>query len=430
MHGIPRGTGRAFEGPEMTEGSSAAALRGRPVSPARNALALDVEAAGIVRASSPKPLNIIHILRAPLGGLFRHVVDLVEGQAARGHRIGLIVDSSTGGARAEAALAELAPYLALGVHRVAIGRQLGPSDIVAAQRVSGWIRQAAPDVLHGHGAKGAALARLTLSAPHAIRVYTPHGGSLVYRPGTVAGGFYRSLEWLLKWRTDVFLFESSYIAALFRAAIGHPPGIVRVVHNGVGETEFTPIVPHPDATDIICVGELRPVKAFDVLIEALAILKQRGRPVSATIAGDGPDAANLKAKAEQCGVADLVQMIGYRPAREAFALGRMMVIPSRAESLPYVVLEAAAAGVPIISTRVGGIPEIFGAQSHHLIAPDDVDALIKAISAALDDPGAMICIAQQIKARVRTEFSLPAMVDGGLAAYREAIALRKLAQFA
>jgi glycosyltransferase involved in cell wall biosynthesis len=98
--------------------------------------------------------------------------------------------------------------------------------------------------------------------------------------------------------------------------------------------------------------------------------------------------------------------------------------------LPYVILEAAAAGVPIVSTRVGGIPEIFGAQSDRLIAPDDIDALINAITTALDDPATMTCVAQQIKARVRAEFSLPAMVDGGLAAYREAIALRKLAQFA
>ena len=146
-------------------------------------------------------------------------------------------------------------------------------------------------VLHGHGAKGAALARLTPSAPNAIRVYTPHGGSLVYRPGTLAGGVYRTLEWLLKWRTDLFLFESSYIAGLFRAEIGRPPGIVRVVHNGVGDAEFAPIVPRPDATDIICLGELRPVKAFDVLIEALAILKGNGQRVSATIAGEGPDEA-------------------------------------------------------------------------------------------------------------------------------------------
>ena len=226
------------------------------------------------------------------------------------------------------------------------------------------------------------------------------------------------------------MFESSYIAALFRAEIGHPPGIVRVVHNGVGEAEFAPIVPRPDATDIICLGELRPVKAFDVLIEALAILKQQGRLVSATIAGEGPDAAKLTAQAEQLGIADLVRLVGYRPAREAFAMGRMMVIPSRAESLPYVILEAAAAGVPIISTRVGGIPEIFGPQSDQLIPPDDIGALINAISAALDDPAGLRRVAQLVQARVKAEFSLPAMVDGGLTAYREALALRKLAQFA
>lgn len=401
----------------------------RGLSPSRPA-ALDVESAGIVRPSAASPLNILHLLRAPLGGLFRHVVDLAEGQAARGHRVGLIVDSTTGGPRAEAALAALAPHLAFGVQRVAIGRELGPSDVAALRRVAGWVRQAAPDVLHGHGAKGAALTRLTVSAPQAIRVYTPHGGSLVYRPGTIAGGFYRMLEWLLKWRTDLFLFESTYIANLFRAEIGRPPGIVRVVHNGVGEAEFAPVVPRPDATDIICLGELRPVKAFDVLIEALAILKQQGRPVSVTIAGDGPDAAKLKALAETLGIADLVRLVGFRPAREAFAMGRMMVIPSRAESLPYVILEAAAAGVPIISTRVGGIPEIFGPQSDHLIAPDDIGALINAINRALDYPAELKQVARSVQARVRAEFSLPAMVDGGLAAYREALALRKLAQFA
>ena len=65
-------------------------------------------------------------------------------------------------------------------------------------------------------------------------------------------------------------------------------------------------------------------------------------------------------------------------------MGRMLVIPSRAELLPYVVLEAAAAGVPIIATRVGGIPEIFGPHAEHLIAPDDTTALVAAIAAALE----------------------------------------------
>ena len=58
-------------------------------------------------------LNILHVLRAPVGGLFRHVVDLARGQAARGHRVGVIADSSSGGARAEEALADLSSVLAL-----------------------------------------------------------------------------------------------------------------------------------------------------------------------------------------------------------------------------------------------------------------------------------------------------------------------------
>ncbi len=391
--------------------------------------ASDPDAVGTARAAPAKSLKILHILRAPLGGLFRHVVDVAHGQAARGHRVGLIVDSTTGGPQAAAALAALSPHLALGVQRVAITRELGPSDIRALRLVSRHITLTAPDVLHGHGAKGAALTRLAPNAPNAIRVYTPHGGSLVYRPGTLSGGFYRGLEWLLKWRTDLFLFESSYIAGLFRTEIGRPPAMVRVVHNGVSDAEFEPVAPNADATDIVCLGELRPVKAFDVLIAALARLKSSGRPVSATIAGEGPQGAELKTLAERLEVADLVRFVGYRPAREAFAMGRMLVIPSRAESLPYVVLEAIAAGLPVIATNVGGVPEIFGTQTQNLIAPDDIHVLVGAIGSALDAPGEVERVMQLVKSRVHQEFSLAAMVDGGLAAYREAMALRKLARF-
>jgi len=377
---------------------------------------------GAQSAFGPASLKILHVLRAPLGGLFRHVVDIAHGQIARGHRVGLIVDSTTGGARADAVLAELAPHLALGLARVAIARELSFADVAALRLIGRRVKRLDPDVLHGHGAKGAALARLCPGAPRAIRVYTPHGGSLVYRPGTLAGGFYRMLEWLLKWRTDLFLFESDYIAAVFRGEVGEPRAMVRVVHNGVGEAEFAPVAVRPDATDIVCVGELRPVKAIDVLISALAILARRGRRVSATIAGEGPQGAELKALAERLGVAGQVRFIGHCPARAAFAMGRMLVIPSRAESLPYVVLEAAAAGIPIIATRVGGTPEIFGPQAAHLIAPDDMTALVGAISAALDDPAEVTRVAEVVQARVRSEFSVETMVEGGLAAYREALA--------
>ena len=401
--------------------------------PASSALAMAPRPAAL-DPSEPSPagrsLKILHILRAPLGGLFRHVVDLVRGQADRGHRVGLIVDSTTGGARADATLAELAPRLALGFDRVAIPRQLSPRDIPALYHVARRIGALDPDVIHGHGAKGAAMARLAPGVGNAIRVYTPHGGSLIYSPGTLSGGFYRSLERVLNWRTDLFLFESSYIGERFRSEIDRPRGMVRVVRNGVGEAEFEPVQVRHDATDLVCVGELRPVKAIDLLIEAIASLKRSGRRVTATIAGEGPDEASFKAQCERHGLTDQVHFIGHSPAREAFARGRIFVIPSRAESLPYVVLEAAAAGRPIIATAVGGMAEIFGAQAEHLVPPDNLPALIGAITRTLDEPARAQRAAEEVRARVRREFSANTMVEGGLAAYREAIAMRKLAQFA
>jgi len=380
-------------------------------------------------ALAPTSLKIVHILRAPLGGLFRHVVDVTRGQIERGHRVGLICDSTTGGARAENILAELAPHLALGVERVPITRELSPRDIYSLWRISRRVKSIAPDVLHGHGAKGAALARLTPSDPQAIRVYTPHGGSLIYSPGTLSGGFYRALERLLNRQTDLFLFESSYVADLYRSKVAQPRAMVRIVRNGIGEAEFDVVTAKADATDLVVVGELRSVKAIDVLIEALAILNRSGRSVTATIAGEGPDADKLKAQADRLGIADQVHFIGHCPARVAFTKGRIFVIPSRAESLPYVVLEAAAAGLPIIATDVGGVAEIFGSQAAQLIPPDDIGALIAAITAALDDQEQMQRAAKALRTQVRSEFSLRTMVECNLAAYREAIATREVAQF-
>jgi glycosyltransferase involved in cell wall biosynthesis len=86
--------------------------------------------------------------------------------------------------------------------------------------------------------------------------------------------------------------------------------------------------------------------------------------------------------------------------------------------------------MPIISTRVGGIPEIFGRLADRLLPADDAGALAKAIAAALDDPASLREAGRQITARVHAEFSLSTMVDNGLAAYREAIARHRLARAA
>jgi glycosyltransferase involved in cell wall biosynthesis len=368
-------------------------------------------------------LNVLYVLRAPVGGLFRHVVDLARGVAARGHRVGLIADAITGGAQAETTLAALAPELALGLSRVAMSRQIGPRDLTALAHVARRAAEVEADVVHGHGAKGGAYARLA-AARRALRVYTPHGGSLHYRWSSPTGAVYLALERALLRRTDLFLFESAYGRDVFRAKVGDPGAAARVVHNGVSEAEFAPVAPDPQATDLAFIGELRALKGIDVLLEAIALLAQGGLPVTATIVGDGPDRAALQAQAAAQGLATRVRFVGAKPARAGFALGRLLVVPSRAESLPYIVLEAAAAAVPLIATRVGGIPEIFGPDAADLVAPGDPAALADAIRAALQHPTAASDAALRLQARVRAGFSAGAMAQAVLAGYAQAFARR------
>jgi glycosyltransferase involved in cell wall biosynthesis len=109
------------------------------------------------------------------------------------------------------------------------------------------------------------------------------------------------------------------------------------------------------------------------------------------------------------------------PARQAQALGRIMVAPSRAESLPYVVLEAAASGKPLITTRVGGIPEIYGPLSDGLVEPGDVPALARAIVRTLDHAEERTEIVRKLRERVAASFSVERMANGVLAGYAAAL---------
>jgi glycosyltransferase involved in cell wall biosynthesis len=371
-----------------------------------------------------RPLNIVHVFRAPLGGLFRHVVDLTKGQHARGHRVGIVCDTLTGGERAEKALADLMPHLALGLLRTPMPRHGSWRDLTALRAVSRCIKELKADVVHGHGAKGGAYARFALARRGAIRVYTPHGGSLNYDHTSAVGKFYLAIERLLMQRGEVYTFESAYSADVYRDKIGTPRGIVRVVHNGVSKAEFEPVATAADATELVFLGEFRPAKGINTLFDALILLLKDGRRATVTLVGDGPDMPAMRAQIARDDLTASIRIFSPMPAREALALGRIMVVPSHAESLPYVVLEAAAAGKPLIVTRVGGLPEIYGPLSDNLVPARDAAALAAAITRTLDDCPAAERLAAELRERVSRGFSLKSMVDGVLDAYEAGLAVK------
>ena len=372
--------------------------------------------------SPDQPLRILHAVRAPVGGIFRHILDLANGQVDRGHHVGILADGLTGGERADKALAVLAPRLKLGVHRLAIRREPSPEDFLVWLRMRRLIATLKPDVLHGHGAKAGAFVRMRRRADDTIRIYTPHGGSLHYPLNTLKGEFYARLERTLMDATDLFLFESAFARDTYQRIVGTPKGVVHCVFNGVTPEEFEPVVIADDATDLAYVGEFRHIKGADLLVDAVARLHESGKKVTLTLGGDGEETAALKAQVERLGLTDAIRFIGHVKARYGFSKGRLLVVPSRGDSMPYVVIEAGAAGIPMVAANVGGIPEIFGEYNDALFAPNLASAMADAIELAMEDPDGALARAKALRERIFLHFSQKAMVEGVLAGYRDAFA--------
>ncbi len=313
-------------------------------------------------------------------------------------------------------------------------RQLAPSDLAAAWRIAGKVRPLAPDVLHGHGAKGGAYGRtigtlLRATGNRVARIYTPHGGSLHFDAKSAAGRVYFLAERGLGRMTDGFIFVSRYEADTYAAKVGRPRAPVSIIPNGLRPDEFEPVVPAPDAADFLFIGTLRDLKGPDVFLDALALLgKDAGRRPRAAIVGGGEEKPRYVAQARALGLGDAVTFHDPLPAREAFALARAVVVPSRAESMPYVVLEAIAAGMPLIATRVGGIPEIFAAESGRLVAPGEAGELANAMAAMRDAPDAAQAAAARLKGQIRTTFTVAAMataIEAAYAAARTALSINR-----
>ncbi len=371
-------------------------------------------------------LRIVHCFRSPVGGIFRHVRDLVDEQIKNGHEVGIICDSNTGGAFEESLFAQLKGRLALGLHRIPMDRAVGPSDIRATWQLYNKIRSLKIDVLHSHGAKGGAYARLIGTAmgwlgKRPARLYCPHGGSIHYDQTRLSGRIYFRLERFLERLTDRLIFVSRYEREGYFAKVGKTKCPHSLIYNGLREEEFVPVTTSPDAADFVYVGMMRDLKGVDLFLEALPLVaRQSGRPVSAVLIGDGPDLDRYRRLADGLGNNATTTFMSPMPVREALALGKCLVVPSRAESFPYIVLETLAAQHPLIATRVGGIPEIYQDHSDSLVEPGSLAALSQAMEMSLQQPADPVFVLD-LAANVARNFSSTAMADKVMQAYRAAL---------
>jgi glycosyltransferase involved in cell wall biosynthesis len=308
------------------------------------------------------------------------------------------------------------------LHVIGSARRPAPGDLRTLARLVRLVRR--DDLVHAHSAKAGFLGRLAaaLTGRRRTCVFSPHGWSFWAAKGAERR-LYLALERLAaRWCAVIVTQSDSERQAGLEARIGRPEQY-RVVLNGVDLARFD-TEPAPVPGRVVWVGRLAPAKRPDVAIEVGAELRQRGVEVDLVLVGDGPD----REEAER--------LLAERPAGSATLAGRRPDIPellreascllltSEYESCPLGVIEAMAAGVPVVATAVGGVPELVTDGEHGLLAPaGDVTGLADAVQRLVADPAAARAMGAAGRERARESLSRERMVAELDAVYADVLSL-------
>jgi glycosyltransferase involved in cell wall biosynthesis len=259
---------------------------------------------------------------------------------------------------------------------------------IEACQAAAWLRDAGSTHLHAHfGTNPAEVAMLAGSLTGIPYSFTAHGPEEFDRPQFIGLGE--------KIRRSAFAVAvSSYgRSQMYRWVDERHWPRVRVVHCGI-ERAFheVPAVPVPAGPRLVCVGRLCEQKGQLLLIEAVALLAGEGIAFELVLAGDGEMRAQIEARVAACGLGPAVRITGWIGAaqvREEILAARALVLPSFAEGLPVVVMEAMALRRPVLSTYIAGIPElVLPGENGWLVPAGSVDELAAAMKRCLAAPAA------------------------------------------
>ena len=274
--------------------------------------------------------------------------------------------------------------------------------------------------LHNHIAKSSCTVAMLTSALSGIPYsFTLHGPDIFFAPD--------------HWRLDEKIKRASFVACISHfcrsqaMAFCDPKhwGKLHIVHCGVDPARYE-AGEDPVDTNLLFVGRLAPVKGLPILLRALEPLVADYPDIHLTVIGDGPGRTALEHQAASAGLAEHVSFVGYQSQSEvavAMAAADLFVLPSFAEGVPVVLMEAMAARRPVVATQIAGIPELVtDGASGLLVPPGNPEALTAAIGKILANPARATAMGIAGRARVESAFDiskeaarLAALIDGGAA---------------
>lgn len=286
----------------------------------------------------------------------------------------------------------------------------------ALRSLMGHMRSWRPQIAHTHGSLAG---RVAAALTGARVIYTKHGLAHAEEQAIQvrgAGSFAK--------RAAVRLFADRIVAvseAVSRAleAQGADPGRIRVIPGGVDLTPYA--ADQPQVPGVICsLGRLQTEKGFDILLRAMTLLKGETR---LKLGGEGLLEQELARLVSDLGLQDAVEMHGFVADVPAFlADSGLFVLSSRSEGLGLVIIEAMAAGRPVVATRVGGVPEVVvDGETGLLVPPEDPQALAEAIRRVVRDPALARRLGAAGRRRAQAFFSAERMAEQTAALYRELV---------
>lgn len=300
-------------------------------------------------------------------------------------------------------------------------------DLVGAVRLRQRMRK--PDVVHAQDRRSGLWTRLAPRTKGAVRIYTVHGLPEPYLPaplGSEGPGLrhriaYEGIDAILCRRADAVIIPSATLAAVFRYRLGFPSPRIRVVPNGVDSVE--PITARGEEVGTISL--LEPVKGLPTFLDAAASLAPSRPALRFAIFGDGSQRSELERRAHELGIGDRVAFPGHVDREQALRRLAVLALPSIVETAPMVLLEAMAAGVPVIASRTGGIPEITGENTALLVQPGDASGFAAAAARLLDDPKLTAARVAAGRKRIACRYTSDANADSTLAVYEAALRTRR-----
>lgn len=361
-----------------------------------------------------RPRVLVLITLAETGGAQRYVASLLP---ALVDEYDVTVAAHGDGFLADAATAAGARYVPLQHVR----RPLDPiEDLLGLVELVRLCRQVRPAIVHANSSKAGILGRLAaVVAGVPVRLFTVHGWAFKAHSGLAARGYLwadRVMAWMTT--TTICVAESERDAGL-RAHTCRAARTV-VIHNGVGTGG--PRRPRPPGpATVVSVGRLRAPKDFLTLVRAAAKLEPGSFRLR--IAGDGPDRERLVAEIDRLGLAAAVDLLGTQPdVGSLLDAADVFVLSSTSEGLPMSVLEAMAAGLPVVASAVGGVPELVDGETGALVPPADPGALAAALARLAAEPQLRERLGAAGRRRAEAEFGLAEFHRGHLDVYRAALA--------